>query len=510
MTTLRLVLGDQLTRSLTALQGIDPASDRVLLVEVAEETVYVRHHRQKLLLVLSAMRHFAAALAEEGLQVEYVRLEDPENTGNFTGEVRRALVRHRPRRLILTRPGEWRVARMAESWKEGFTIPVEIRDDDRFLVSSEEFAGWARGRKELRMEYFYREMRRRTGWLMNGRQPAGGQWNFDRQNRKALPRSLPVPEARRFPLDSVTREVAELVRRRFPGHFGEIDSFGWAVTRTEARAALDHFVSASLPQFGVYQDAMALGEDFLFHSLLSPYLNLGLLGPREVCEAALEAYARDEAPLSAVEGFIRQILGWREFARGVYWTHMPAYRGTNHFDARRPLPAFYWTGDTPMRCLRETISGIRRNGYAHHIQRLMVTGNFALLAGVAPAEVEDWYLAVFVDAFEWVELPNTHGMALHADGGLLASKPYAASGAYIRRMSDYCAGCRYDARVRLGPKACPFNFLYWNFLIVHAGRLSANPRMAMPYRALLRMRPEEREAISAQASRFLRDLAGGH
>ena len=358
------------------------------------------------------------------------------------------------------------------------------------------------------MEFFYRSLRRQTGWLMNGDQPEGGRWNYDAENRKALPRNLALPPQRRFAPDALTREVMTLVGRRFADHFGDLESFGWAVTRADALAALAHFIAHGLPRFGAFQDAMKSGADFLFHSALSPSLNLGLLDPREVCEAALVAYRQGAAPLPAVEGFIRQILGWREYVRGLYWRHMPDYARTNFFNANRPLPAFYWTGETDLRCLRETIEGTRRNAYAHHIQRLMIAGNFALLAGIAPARVEEWYLIVYADAFEWVELPNTHGMALHADGGLLGSKPYAASGAYIDRMSDYCAGCAYDPGIKLGPRACPFNFLYWYFLIGNETRLKSNPRMAIPYRTLARASAERRQEIVRQAETFLARLEG--
>jgi deoxyribodipyrimidine photolyase-related protein len=385
-------------------------------------------------------------------------------------------------------------------------MTVEIREDNRFLCSRAEFADWAKGRKSLRMEYFYREMRRKTGWLMAGDKPEGGKWNFDVENRKALPRNIKVPRSRRFAPDATTRQVMKLVGQRFADHFGDLDSFGWAVTRHDALKALRHFITNCLPQFGDYQDAMQTGGDFLFHSVLSPYLNIGLLSPREVCEAALAAYDRCKAPLPAVEGFIRQILGWREYVRGLYWMQMPAYAKTNFLKASRPLPEFYWTGETEMKCLREAIEATRRNAYAHHIQRLMITGNFALLAGLAPAQVEEWYLIVYADAFEWVELPNTHGMALHADGGLLGSKPYAASGAYVDRMSDYCADCTYSPKIKLGDQACPFNYLYWYFMMVNKKRLQANPRMGMPYRTLARMTAERRQQIKKQAEEFLSSL----
>jgi deoxyribodipyrimidine photolyase-related protein len=504
--TLRVVLGDQLSRSLSALADLDVARDVVLMLEVREEATYVPHHRQKLVLVLSAMRHFAGALRAEGIEVDYIGLDDPQNRGSFTDELARALQRHRVDRVVVTEPGEWRVSEAMRGWEDAFGIPVEIREDSRFLCSRESFASWARDRRSMRMELFYREMRRRTGWLMAGDQPEGGRWNFDPENRKPLPKQVEVPPRPVFAPDAVTREVMARVAEHFPGHFGDLENFGWAVTREQALEALTFFVESCLACFGDYQDAMRSGEDFVFHAVLSPYLNIGLLEPREACTAALRAWDEGRAPLAAVEGFVRQILGWREFVRGLYWLRMPAYGESNFLDAHRPLPGFFWTGDTDLRCLRETIEATRRNAYAHHIQRLMITGNFALLAGLAPAEVEAWYLAVYADAFEWVELPNTHGMALHADGGILGSKPYAASGAYIDRMSDYCGGCAYSPKIKLGEGACPFNYLYWHFLSVNASRLEGNPRMAMPYRTLSRMSPERRAAIDRQAREFLSAL----
>ena len=505
--TLRLVLGDQLTRSLASLRDIDPARDVVLMVEVGAEATSVRHHKQKICFLFSAMRHFADDLRREGIRVDYVRLDDPENTQTFGGELERALGRHTLGNVTVTEPGEWRVWQMMQDWRETLPVPLHIREDDRFLCSRATFSRWAAGRKQYRMEFFYREMRRATGFLMTGDAPEGGQWNYDPENRKSLPRGQRLPPRRRFEPDAVTREVLALVASRFAGHFGDLEPFGWGVTRGDALEALGHFVADCLPSFGDFQDAMKTGEDFLYHSVISPYLNCGLLTAREVCEAAEAAYRAGHAPLNAVEGFIRQIIGWREFVRGLYWHEMPGYAQTNHLDAKRPLPWFYWSGETPMKCLSECIRATRQHAYAHHIQRLMVTGNFALLAGIAPAEIEEWYLAVYADAYEWVELPNVHGMVMHADGGLLGSKPYAASGAYINRMSDYCAGCVYDPAVKLGPKACPFNVLYWNFLIENAGKLSKNPRMAMPYRTLNAMDAPRRAEIVEQAGAFLDSLA---
>ena len=499
MTTLRIVLGDQLTRGISSLRGLKPG-DAVLMMEVVEEATYVKHHKQKLVLIFSAMRHFADELRHEGIAVDYVALDDPANTGSFSSEVQRAIARHKPSHIIVTEPGEWRVLEMMKGWG------AEILNDDRFFASPASFAAWAKGRKQLRMEFFYRDMRRASGLLMEGEEPAGGQWNFDHDNRKALPKDVKPPKRRRFEPDAITRAVMEMVAVRFPGHFGDLGPFGWAVTRADALEALDHFIEACLPSFGDYQDAMKQGNGFLYHSIISPYLNIGLLTAREICARAEAAWSRGHAPLNAVEGFIRQILGWREYVRGLYWLKMPAYAETNALDAQRPLPSFFWSGDTEMNCLRQAIGDTKRQAYAHHIQRLMVTGNFALLTGLSPKEVEAWYLLVYADAFEWVELPNTHGMALFADGGVMASKPYVASGAYIDRMSDYCDGCAYKPDVKLGPKACPFNYLYWDFLIRNEAKLKANPRMAMPYRTLAKMDEGRKAEIVKQARAFLDSL----
>ncbi|MFQ3623124.1 MAG: cryptochrome/photolyase family protein, partial [Acetobacteraceae bacterium] len=408
--TLRLVLGDQCSRSLSALADLDPRRDVVLMAEVMGECTYVRHHRQKIALVLAAMRHFAHALRARGVRVDYVRLDDPENTGTLSGEVARAARRHRPERLVATEPGEWRVREDMGAWSRVLGLPVEIRPDDRFLCSIDAFAAWAEGRRTLRMEFFYREMRRRTGILMDGDEPAGGRWNFDSENRKRLPADLRPPPRFRAEPDALTREVIALVADRFPDHWGGLEDFAWPVTAAEAEAALERFLEERLPHFGDYQDAMAEGEATLFHSLLSTSLNLGLLLPGEVCRRAEAAWREGRAPLNAVEGFVRQILGWREYVRGLYWLKMPGYARLNALGADRRLPEFYWTAQSGMACLDSAVRQTREMAYAHHIQRLMVTGNFALLAGIDPDAVNDWYMTVYADAFEWVELPNTHGV----------------------------------------------------------------------------------------------------
>ena len=506
MKTLRLIMGDQLSQDISALEDLDPDHDLVLMAELQDEITAVKHHKQKIVLILSAMRHFADNLRAEGINVDYIDLEEEGNTGSFSGELRRALKRHQVEKVIVTEPSEWRVLQMMREFSSAPDIQLEIRDDNRFLCSKEAFSRWASGRKTIRMEHFYRWMRRHTGWLMPDGKPEGGKWNFDAMNRRALPRNLEIPPRRHIKPGDTTKALMELVEKRFPDHFGDLENFAWAVTRQEALECLRNFIKRRLYWFGDYQDAMKSGEHIIFHSALSPYLNLGLLTPREVCLAVIQAYNQQKAPLHSTEGFLRQIMGWREYIRGFYWMHMPDYQKTNYFAAARPLPAFYWTGNTDLNCMREAIETTRRNAYAHHIQRLMITGNFALLAGINPAEVEEWYLIVYADAFEWVELPNTHSMALYADGGLLSSKPYAASGAYINRMSDYCSKCVYNPKTRLGSGACPFNYLYWYFLMVNEELLKGNPRLGLAYRNLERLDNEHRTMTKEQAEDFLARL----
>ncbi len=505
---LRLVLGDQLSQGVAALRDLDKARDVVLMAEVQAECTYVKHHAKKLVLVLSAMRHFARALQARGVRVDYVTLDDPHNTQSLRGEMLRAVARHRPARVVATEAGEWRVAEDMRHWQSVLADradgqEVEIRDDDRFFCRIQDFIAWARGRNALRMEFFYREMRRRHGYLMDGDAPAGGHWNFDKENRKALPKTVVAPDIPRFAPDAVTRDVMALVKARFPDHLGSVEGFAFPVTARDARRALDDFIAHRLPDFGDWQDAMKTGAPVLFHALISPALNLGLLEPGAVCEAAQAAWQSGAAPLNAVEGFIRQVLGWREYVRGLYWLHMPDFAHKNFLAAARALPGFYWTGDTRMNCLRQAVTDTIANAYAHHIQRLMITGNFALLAGIDPDEVDEWYMVVYADAYEWVEMPNTRGMALFADGGIVGSKPYAASGAYINRMSDYCKGCLYDVKDAVGPNACPFNFLYWDFFARHKKLLGGNIRLAMSLRTLERMDPAKLAAMRGNATAFL-------
>jgi deoxyribodipyrimidine photolyase-related protein len=506
MTTLVPVLGDQLSHGLSSLVGINPDDAMILMVEVDEETTYVAHHKAKLAYILSAMRHHAEDVRAAGWCVDYVKLDDTDNSGSFTGELVRAVERHNPSAIRVTEAGEWRVQTMLDRWPELFDIPVEIVADDRFLCSHAEFEDWVGTRKQLRMEFFYREMRRKSGLLMDGDKPEGGKWNFDADNRKPAKRDLMMPRPLHFAPDSITREVIAMVEARFPGNMGKTDRFGFAVTRADALRQQTHFLDHALPQFGDYQDAMLTGEPFLWHSILSPYINSGLLDPIQLCRAVEERYRQGKVPLNAAEGFIRQIIGWREYVRGIYWHSGPDYVDRNALGATRNLPGFYWTGETDMHCLAQAIGQTLDYAYAHHIQRLMITGNFALLIGADPKQVHIWYLEVYADAYEWVELPNTLGMSQFADGGLLGSKPYASSGAYINRMSDYCGSCRYDVTQRVGPDACPFNALYWDFLARNEKKLRPNNRMAMPYRNWDRMAEADKTALRTQARAFLEGL----
>ncbi len=501
-----LIFGDQLSLDVTSLQGLDQKNDLVLMIEASDEFSRPRHHKQKIALILSAMRHFADLLRQKGFSVEYLHLDEQNNSGLFSEELYKVIKLHKAKQLILTEPSEFRMWEMTQRWKADLKIPIEIRKDERFICSKTDFVAWAAGRKTLRMEHFYHQMRRLTGYLMEDKKPVGGSWNYDAQNRQTALSNIALPEELSFNPDQITTNVINMVDKNFKDHFGKLEHFNWAVDRRGALLALEHFIRNGLPLFGDYQDLMRSGEATLFHSLISPYLNLGLLQPDEICEAALQAYEAGLAPLNCVEGFIRQIIGWREYVRGVYWLKMPAYKDSNFLDAQRSLPDFYWTGKTELNCLAEVICGTAKNAYAHHIQRLMITGNFALLAGIRPAEVEEWYLIVYADAFEWVELPNTHGMALYADGGLLASKPYAASAAYINRMSDYCKSCQYKPREKTGPGACPFNYLYWDFLLRNEDKLKANPRMGMVYKMLDRMTEKEQDRIRKDAATFLESL----
>ena len=497
-----IVLGDQLDAESSALQDFDSAQDVVWMAEVGQESTHVWSAKQRIAVFLSAMRHFAEEVRARGLPLRYIQLDHPDNRGTLALELGKAIAQLQPTKLVLTAPGDWRVLHSLRGVAKQHDLPLDLRDDTHFFSTVREFAAHAEGRKQLRLEYWYRALRQKHNILMDDQAPAGGQWNFDADNREAFgkagPQNLPPPT--RFAPDTTTQEVMALVNTRFADHPGTLARFGWPVTRAQALSALQSFIAQRLPLFGLYEDAMWEGQPWLYHSHLSCALNLKLLNPREVVQAAEDAYRSGHAPLAAVEGFIRQILGWREYVRGIYWLHMPSYLERNALDAQAPLPAWYWTGQTEMACLKDAITQTLEHGYAHHIQRLMVTGLYALLLGVQPKAIHAWYLSVYVDAVEWVELPNTLGMGQFGDGGLMASKPYVASGKYIQRMGNHCKGCRYDPAASTGATACPYTTLYWDFLIRHADLLKKNPRMAMQLKNLARLDASARDAITTQAS----------
>ncbi len=497
-----VILGDQLDRDSAALDDFDPTRDRIWMAEVAEESSHVPSHKARIALFLSAMRHFADDLRTRGWPLDYLAL-DKHGFPSLAAALSDSLARLQPEQVILVRPGDYRVQAALIDAVQVAGLDWEERPDRHFISSPAAFADWATDRRELRLEYWYRHLRRKTRLLMEGDQPAGGRWNFDADNRQAFSKNGPgpLPAPRAFPPDPTTQEVLDLVAQRFADHPGSLAHFDWPVTPAQAREALDDFIEHRLPGFGAHQDAIWAGEPWLYHSRLSAALNLKLIDPMTVCQAAEAAWREGRAPLAAAEGFIRQILGWREYVHALYWRWMPDWLDWNALDAHAPLPEFFWTGETEMACLRDAVTQTLEYGYAHHIQRLMVTGLYALLLGVEPRQIHAWYLAVYVDAVEWVELPNVLGMSQHADGGRMASKPYIASGKYIQRMSNHCVGCRYRPDQAIGTQACPFTTLYWDFLDRHADRFASHPRLGQQVRNLERMSPAKREEIRATAAR---------
>lgn len=498
-----VILGDQLSDKISSLDGFDKKQDSILMMEVMDEIEYANHHKKKLVLIFSAMRHFAQDLRKKGYNVTYVEFD--ESKPSFTKELKEQCNILNPKKIVITHPGEYRVLDEIKKWNNLFKIPTIVLEDTRFFCQIREFNEWAAGRKELRMETFYQMMRKKYKILLDEKGgPKGGKWNYDVKNRKRLPKNLGnIPEPLTHKPDKITQSLIEKLKKKFSNHFGEIEPFWFAVTHDEAQKSLDDFVDNRLEFFGPYEDAMTQDEKFLFHSVLSMYLNIGLLDPKDVIQKVLE---KNLIPIESIEGFIRQILGWREYVRGVYWHYMPKYGESNFFGAKKNLPDFFWTGDTEMNCLKNCIQQTIQESYAHHIQRLMVTGNFSLISGLDPKQVCDWYLSVYADAFEWVELPNTHGMILYADGGILGSKPYAASGNYINKMSDYCKGCRYDVKKKEGKDACPFNYLYWDFFLKNQKKLEKNPRLWTVFSTIKKMSKEKKKQITSDSTKFLNGL----
>lgn len=502
---LRLILGDQLDPLHPWFQAAPDPQVLVVMMEIRQETDYTRHHAQKVLAIFAAMRRFAQQLREAGHRVHYLRIGNPHNRQSLTGNLDALALAVGADTVEAQLPDEWRLDAQLRAHATQASYALRLVDSHHFLSERHEAARFFADGPWL-MERFYRHLRQREGVLMDGRKPAGGRWNFDTENRSRWPGDPPEPpDARpRHGLSDLWSEIEA----------ADVQSLGdpcaaalpWPLDRAEALAQLEAFVAQGLPHFGPYQDALSDRHDRLFHSLLSFALNVKMLHPREVIAVAEAAWHAGQAPLASVEGFIRQILGWREYVRGVYWARMPGYVESNHLGHTRPLPAWFWTGETRMRCVQRAIGQSLQQAHAHHIQRLMVIGNFALLAGLDPAEVHQWYLGIYIDAFEWVEAPNTLGMSQFADGGGITTKPYVSSAAYLDRMGDHCRHCPYDKRQRLGERACPFNALYWDFMDRHAEKLRHLPRLAPVYRQLERMAAEDLAALRGQARTTLERL----
>ena len=506
MKSIILILGDQLSHNISSLKRCNKDRDLIVMCEVMKECTTPKHHKKKIAFILSAMRHFSVELHNEGFDVCYVKLDDKNNSNSFKSEIVRISQQYKIDNIKVTHPGEYRVLEELKSLNE-LNINVEILDDDRFLCSIEEFKEFTKSKKSLVMEGFYRYMRKKHNILMDeNNKPIGGKWNYDSQNRKPPKSGLKIPTHYQNKPDEITNEVIDLVNERFSDHFGDINPFYLGVTRDEAVLVLKNFIKERLENFGTYQDAMIENEDFMYHSHIGFYLNNGLLNPLEAIKLVEEEYQKGDVSINSAEGFIRQIMGWREYVRGVYWLKMPEYSELNFLNAKNKLPEFYWGGKTKMNCIKECVRSTKQNSYAHHIQRLMVLGNFALIAGIDPKEVNEWYLIVYADAYEWVELPNVSGMVLFADGGILGTKPYAASGSYVNKMSNYCKNCSYDVKEKLGEKACPFNYLYWNFLIENKDVLRKNHRMAMIYNVLEKFDEEKTENIQSDSKKFLNTI----
>ncbi len=507
MKTLRLVLGDQLNQEHSWFEELNE-DHLYVMMEMKQELTYVKHHVQKVIAFFLAMREFKRDLEAKGHQFLYLTLDNPENYHQLEKNVQRIIATHKIQRFEFQLPDEYRLDEQLASICQKLNIPFQAVDTEHFLTKREELGGFFKGKKQWLMESFYRYMRKKHGILMNGPDPIGGQWNFDHDNRNKMPKdvSLPVPKI----FQKKVEDIQKLLDESGVATFGNIDpkKFIWPVSQTDAKELFQYFLSHLLPHFGRYQDAMTTKDWSLFHSRISFALNTKILNPKYVIEATEEYYRQheEEIPLPAVEGFIRQILGWREYMRGIYWHHMPDYAKTNFFNHKRVLPEWYWTGKTKMKCLSHSIEQSLDYAYAHHIQRLMVTGNFALLAGIDPNEVDAWYLGVYIDAIEWVEITNTRGMSQFADGGVVATKPYVASANYMHKMGDYCSQCHYNYKSKTGEGSCPFNSLYWHFIDRNKEKLGKNPRMGMIYRVWGKNSEEKKNQILQQADTYLHQL----
>ncbi len=511
------IFGDQLNEDTGAFGGFDQSRDAVWMAEVPHESSKVWAHKMRIVFFISAMRHFRDMLRARGITVIYHTFDEAfsNNTDvetsfseTFNDALSHSIRKYQPRKIVFVRPGEWSVWNEIKKTALQWNVTLEERPDNHFMCSHEDFFAYAKDKKKLVMEFFYRQMRKKYHVLMEKFSPLGGQWNYDRENRRSFGREGPpdLEAPRSFPPDVLTRAVIRMVNKQFSDHPGKLDCFDWPVTRKQALQALENFIDHRLIHFGPFQDALWSGRPWLVHSRLSAALNVKLIHPQEVIAAVEKAYYTRNLPLNSVEGYIRQILGWREYIRGIYWLHMPEYASLNALHAGCSLPQFYWNGNTQMNCLRECIHQTLNYGYAHHIQRLMVTGLFAMLYGANPIDVHKWYLAIYIDAVEWVEMPNTLGMSQYADGGIVGTKPYAATGRYIQRMSNYCKSCRYNPAQKEVSKACPFTVLYWNFLERNYTFLKSNRRMALQLRNLDKLSFVEKKAIRQSCDEIRRNI----
>ncbi|REK24735.1 MAG: cryptochrome/photolyase family protein [Planctomycetota bacterium] len=502
MRNLILILGDQLDHSSEVFRDFDPDQDAVWMAEVEEEATHVWCHKLRIACFFSAMRHFRDEIRGKDRTVHYHELQRQRSRDrgrSFAEILQKDAARLKPERLVAVRPGDYRVQHSIQKTADDLGLELALRPDAHFYCSPEEFQDYAKGRKSLILEYFYREMRKRHGVLVDEEgEPTGGQWNYDRENRESFGREGPadLPKIKTFEPDAITRDVLKLVESRFSDHPGRLDHFTLPVTRKQAQAHLWHFIKHGLPDFGRWEDAMWTDEPFLYHSQLSAPLNLKLLNPRECVTAAVAEYEEGRAPLNSVEGFVRQVLGWREFIRGVYWLKMPEYIELNALQHTEDLPSFFWDGETEMNCVRQSMQHVLNHGYSHHIHRLMVLGNFAQLWGVHPRKFHEWHMAMYLDAVDWVSLPNTLGMSQFGDGGIVGTKPYCSSGNYINKMSNFCRDCRFDYRERTGDDACPFTTLYWEFLDRHSDRLQNNHRMNFALANLERLKNDSDETAA--------------
>lgn len=507
MKTLRLLLGDQLNSQYS---WFDEVNSNVVYVmaEMRQETDYVKHHVQKVAAFFLSMRNFSEELTKRGHQVVYYKISDANNPHNLEQLVLDLVEKNKIEQFEYQFPDEYRLDEQLKSICEKLTIPTKAVDSEHFYTSRNELADFFKGKKQLLMESFYRMMRKKHDVLMVGDQPLDGKWNFDHNNRNQYKNEVPIP----FPLEfhkNVGEIIAEIEAQNV-NTFGSIDAenFSWPTSRNESLQLIDYFCEHLLAHFGTYQDSLFSGHKFLFHSRLSFAMNSKMISPKEVVDAVILYYYQNQETieLAEVEGFVRQIIGWREYVRGIYWKEMPNYAQMNALENYNPLPEFFWTGKTKMKCMQHSISQSLTESYTHHIQRLMVIGNFSLLAQLHPDEVDAWYLGVYIDAIEWVEMPNTRGMSQYADGGIVATKPYVSSGSYINKMSNYCGSCHYKVKEKLGEKACPFNSLYWHFLDEKKHHFANNQRMSMMLALLRKMKPEELAATKEKAITILENM----